>query len=286
MYSYVFTISYLQPVFCSYSMCLPYVFFSSSYVFYHPSVFCMYSSHICPVFLCIPVYSAHHLSSACILVCVWPYFCMSSYVFHLPSVFLGLPTLTGLPSKNKLRYTKRNIRRSQVAGFELKCILDMHLFCRPYLLPEPDQLEACIKPMLYIPMDLNIYNVEGACFTGKVQIQWIGQILDRPHQFALHSDGKYKLHHGKWILQSLGTHYLKWDNDQKCLTTSFVPLVYMFCAQHESAGSCRMLCDALLAVAEKYFPGKRLLPGATVSDHSDRFACCLRCLCCLVYTCL
>ena len=191
----------------------------------------------------------------------------------------------GLPSRYALSQRKKTFRRGEVRGVQVKCIFELEQYCYPLTYPEAHELESWTKQLMFIPMDLKKYGVEGACFTGKMQINWIGQILDRPHQFALHSDGKHKLHHGKWIMQTVGTHYLKWDNDRKCMSTSFVPLIYMFCAQHESCGSCRMLLDALVLVGKRYFPETEMLPGATVSDHSDRFVR-AACVCAMYLDCI
>ena len=58
-------------------------------------------------------------------------------------------------------------------------------------------------------------------------------------RFVLHVDGKYKLHHGKWILITLGTHMLKTVGTHSFqLCTTFVPLIYLMCLQHESNGEC------------------------------------------------
>ena len=48
---------------------------------------------------------------------------------------------------------------------------------------------------------------------------------------------------GDWILMSLGTHYLRWDPKNLTLSTSFAPLVYLMCKQHESLGAGLMLMD-------------------------------------------
>jgi hypothetical protein len=124
---------------------------------------------------------------------------------------------------------------------------------------------------LYVPMDNVTYGVEGACLTGRQQIQWVQQLLDMPHQFVLHIDGKHKLHHGGWILITVGTHTLRWDNHNKTLSTTFIPLVYLMCKQHESLGACLMILYALVAIVNKYFPGRKLEPGACISDHNDSF---------------
>lgn len=125
--------------------------------------------------------------------------------------------------------------------------------------------------LLYIPMDGIAFDTEGVCLTGRMQIHWMSQLLQMPKGFVLHTDGKHKLHHGEWILMSVGTHYLRWDEHHRTLSTSFAPLVYIMCKQHETIGSARMLLQALIAIVDKYFPGQALAPGAVMSDHSDAF---------------
>ena len=69
---------------------------------------------------------------------------------------------------------------------------------------------------------------------------------------------------------SLGTHYLRWDPKNLTLSTSFAPLVYLMCKQHESLGAGLILMDAANATSKKYF-GAELNPGACMSDHSDTY---------------
>ena len=126
-----------------------------------------------------------------------------------------------------------------------------------------------VGDLVYIEQQ-DTYGVEGVCLTGRQQVAWMGQLKHRDHQFVLHADGKHKLHHGEWILITLGTHIVRWDAHNLTLSTSFVPLVYLFCKQHESIGACRMLVDALNVTTVKYYGGT-LKPGATMSDHSDSF---------------
>ena len=83
--------------------------------------------------------------------------------------------------------------------------------------------------IMTIPLDAKDFSVSGECFIGPQQIKWIGQLGKIPFQFVLHVDGKYKLHHGKWILITLGVHILRWDAHHNRLVTSFVPLIYLFC---------------------------------------------------------
>ena len=55
-----------------------------------------------------------------------------------------------------------------------------------------------------------------------------------PNRFVLHIDGKHKLHHGKWMLVSIGTHDLRFDEESKKFSHSYRPLMYMFVKQQET----------------------------------------------------
>ena len=145
----------------------------------------------------------------------------------------------------------------------------------PQSFPSPfnhDHLTAASKlRMLYVPMDNLAFQVEGALLTGRMQLHWLKQLLAMPLGFVLHADGKHKLHHGGWILIALGTHQLRWDQHHLTLSKQFVPLVYLFCKQHESNGAALMVTQGVKALANKYFPESELQPGACMSDHSDAF---------------
>ena len=134
---------------------------------------------------------------------------------------------------------------------------------------------STLRRVINVPMDCARYDTEGMCFTGPMQVQWIGQLLQRPQQFVLHADGKHKLHHGRWVLMTLGTHYLRYDAERDQLSTSFAPLMYLMSKQVESGsevqlGSANMLIDALNVLAVQVF-GQEMKPGACVSDHCDAY---------------
>ena len=137
--------------------------------------------------------------------------------------------------------------------------------------PGVGQVVPSTARLLHVPIDALAFGVEGAVFTGRMQLHWLSQLVNMPHQFVLHMDGKHKLHHGGWLLTSLGTHHLRWDTHNLTLSTQFVPLVYMMSKQIESNGSALMLTKSLKAVAEQYFPDAPLLPGAAMADHCDAF---------------
>ena len=183
------------------------------------------------------------------------------------------------------------MKKAKVVQVQITCPLELKQFLLPLSMPAalsalalPPSSTAAIaasaahvlssssskfRQLIYIPMD-DVYQVEGACMTGPMQIHWMGQLMKLPRQFVLHADSKFKLHHGEWVLTTLGTHYLRWDAHNHTLSTSFVPLIYLMCKQHESAGAALMLMDALNVTTLKYFNGK-LVPGACMADHCDAF---------------
>ena len=55
--------------------------------------------------------------------------------------------------------------------------------------------------------------------------------------WALHGDGMHKLHYGKWLLLTFGTHCLRYDDRQGVYTHSFRPLIYLLTKDHESCAS-------------------------------------------------
>ena len=102
----------------------------------------------------------------------------------------------------------------------------------------------------------------------KQCVGWIGQLLSSTHAWALHGDGKHKLHIGRWILMTFGTHCLNWDREAKSYRHSFRPLVYLFSKNHESVSAGRLAMVALQLVAMHFF-GQRLESAVNISDRSD-----------------
>ena len=91
-----------------------------------------------------------------------------------------------------------------------------------------------------------------------------------PHRFVLHIDGKHKLHHGKWMLVSIGTHDLRFDEATKQLSHSYRPLVYMFVKQQETTESVKMLCEALDLMAYTRY-GVFLKPGTVNMERPQQW---------------
>jgi hypothetical protein len=87
----------------------------------------------------------------------------------------------------------------------------------------------------------------------KVSCGWMNQLINLKFSWALHGDGKHKLHHGRWVLLTFGTHCLNWDVDAKVYRHSFRPLVYLFSKQIESVASVRFAMVALQIIAVQLF---------------------------------
>ena len=177
---------------------------------------------------------------------------------------------------------QRKVKYAKVVkggNIQVQNMLEMGQLIQPLLMPPQvcDLVPAAagalgvpVRDILYIPMDAASFDVHGACFTGPMQIQWIGQLCGLDYCFVLHIDGKHKLHHGKWLLITLGTHSLNWNKHHNALGNTFNPLIYMFCKEHETLGSGQLICASLNKVALQYF-GKKLVPGAGCTDHCQSF---------------
>ena len=165
-----------------------------------------------------------------------------------------------MPTLPELQRRKRVLLRAKKGPTQIKLLVEMKHYLIPLTMPQSKNallqladngdgssinIVADLAPRcLYIPME-DKYGVEGACMTGPMQISWMAQLMNLPKKFVLHADSKFKLHHGEWILTTIGTHHLRWDGVHHCLSTSFVPLIYLICKQHESVGACTMLMEAL-----------------------------------------
>ena len=131
-----------------------------------------------------------------------------------------------------------------------------------------------VAKLYTVPMDYSEYpRTDAIALTGATQLKWISQLVHfKATRYMLHIDGKHKLHHGKWMLVSIGTHdiALREGKGRGGIVHSYRPLVYMFVRQQETAESVKFLCDALNWLAETYF-GEKLQPGCVAMDHSDGF---------------
>lgn len=123
---------------------------------------------------------------------------------------------TGVPKLRALGNYKSRQKKLKTCGVKMTNLLEVVQFFHQhakYTLPSSIstnfEAPASDGTTLYIPQNYTMYDVEGVAMTGRTQLGWIGQLSTMPRQFVLHADGKYKLHHDKWILMSVGTHHLR-----------------------------------------------------------------------------
>ena len=148
--------------------------------------------------------------------------------------------------------------------------------------PLPENLDELIGPegvlhgvtrdkKLYaIPVPYEKYpETDAICLTGLTELGWIFQLVNSTVRYSLHIDGKHKLHHGKWMLVTIGCHDLALDKDDRNeIVHSYRPLVYMFVKQQETTESVKLLCESVNFVAKTCFGADEgLLPGIVNMDH-------------------
>ena len=109
-----------------------------------------------------------------------------------------------------------------LGGVIVKHYSELQKWARDHELP---QTMEEIKPFTTyaVPFDCNQFKgVEAVVLTMHVQINWIGILLGLGFNFCLHMDGKYKLHHGDWMLITFGTHSIHLAKKDKGSTTPSV----------------------------------------------------------------
>ena len=164
------------------------------------------------------------------------------------------PASTGVPDLKAYEHFGRNLARAKhpaVKQFETRA--DLLTFMRTTGLP------ATVGEM----DDTSLYSVDSVAdiwtsfeepdgsktlaipLISKQCVGWIQQLLELTHAWALHGDGKHKLHIGRWILMTFGTHCLNWDEKAKTYRHSFRPLLYLFSKNHESVSAGRLAMVAI-----------------------------------------
>ena len=170
-----------------------------------------------------------------------------------------------MPELPSFQNFRRKVRRNREAGVILSDTHDLRQWAKERELPAKlDDVEPYV--VYSVPYDTSKFpDVEAVAFTMHVQISWIGILVRVSYYYVCHIDGKYKLHHGDWMLITFGTHSIHLD-DKGVLRHTFNPLVYLFMKQQESkAAVCVGLCCVDL-IARRYFD-KPFAPYAAVADH-------------------
>lgn len=158
---------------------------------------------------------------------------------------------------NNLAHYQQVAKRVRSLGKAAKIdtVVGMRQWAEAHQLPQ--SLEAVEEHKTYaIPMDYAAHHaVDSVVLTSGVQVGWILQLAANTRKWALHVDGKYKLHHGGWLLVTGGTHVpaLRMYADNRGLpgrsankvVHEFRPVVYMFTRHQESVPSILFLFKAM-----------------------------------------
>jgi len=174
---------------------------------------------------------------------------------------IPLHLCTGVPDLRGYQNYGRELSRSkQPARVEFETRADLLTYMRWHALPST--FDAMDDSSFYTVDGIadiwsDFVEPDGSCtlaiaLISKQCVAWIGQLVELSHAWALHGDGKHKLHIGSWILMTFGTHCLKWDLDSKGYRHAFRPLIYLFSKNHESVQSGRLAMVAMQIVSDAY----------------------------------
>ena len=112
-----------------------------------------------------------------------------------------------------------------IAGGMRGMLNDVHdLVCVAEDMKLPDSLSEVIHGKAYmVPMNMELlHSVQAVCFTGRTQIKWLLQLAETDFKYTMHIDGVHKLHHGEWILVTIGPHVLNRSADGTVRNTNMI----------------------------------------------------------------
>ena len=94
----------------------------------------------------------------------------------------------------------------------------------------PDSVDEMDPYSMYAPdIDWDSYpGVLALCLICQINVKWIGQLIQAIIRWALHGDGTHKIHIGRWVLMTFGTHVLVWDTVTKAITSSLCMLMLCY----------------------------------------------------------
>lgn len=174
-------------------------------------------------------------------------------------------SVSGVPTLACYQEAVKNLKKGKRAGVIVKHYSDMQKVAFRRALP---QTKEEIEPfrMYAVPFDGDQFkDVEAIVLTMHVQINWIGYLVNLGFNFPLHIDGKYKLHHGDWLLITFGTHSLRLAAKERTAHT-FRPLLYVFTKQQESTDVVWLGLVCCNFIAMRYFQ-KSFSPSVGIADH-------------------
>ena len=179
-------------------------------------------------------------------------------------------TRAGVPPLVKWQQYSRSVKKARKAGVTVESVQDMNLWAAQHYLPE-DWKD--VEPFVVYAVEYEGFDaVDAVVLTMREQMLWLEQCIKSRHKTMVHMDGKYKLHHGGWLLITFGCHCLRYDKKKGRVTHSFRPFVYMFVRQKESGPSIQLGLHCCNLICLRYFEGP-YEPGCGVADHGQGMDC-------------
>lgn len=173
----------------------------------------------------------------------------------------------GVSKLSVYQSAKKRLKQQGTAGVQLHTISDLLKWAWNHPLPESiDDVEPYVT--YAVPMDHERYReTDCVVLTMHTQIDWIRQLaLELAGKFTWHTDGKHKLHHGKWVLVTCGPHVVALSDKNSRIVHQYRPICYMFAKQIETAESIAVLYEACDLISLRYF-GVKLRPAIGCADH-------------------
>lgn len=163
----------------------------------------------------------------------------------------------GTPVLRQCQQFKKLHRAKDKGNAQITTVHDLRMWASQNHLPQIatscDDLEH--GKTYVVPLQWHLYpSTEGVVLVSKSGLEWLQQIVESGLNYAMHVDGKHKIHYGKWILVTMGVHSL--ENMFHCRTKcchSFRPVIHFFGKQHESEESMVMLLDGVSFCVQKLF---------------------------------
>ena len=124
---------------------------------------------------------------------------------------------TGVADLRAFKVYKRTFRKQQTAGIKVDCVNDLKNWAVTHKVPATfEEMDVTGETLYAVPHDWDAYPATvGVVLTGYKGMNWLRQLVQMKPHHVFHIDGKHKLHFGKWIVLTAGTHYLKWDGEEK-----------------------------------------------------------------------
>ena len=188
-------------------------------------------------------------------------------IVHVRYMFDTRPIhcITGVKKIESYQNAYKKLKVKNLAGVIVQHYSELQKWALAHKLPETKD-EIMPFELYAVPFDgTEFKDVEAVVLTMHVQINWIGILVHLEFYWCLHIDGKYKLHHGDWMLVTYGTHSIHSDKRNRIRHT-FRPLIYMFVKQQESTDCIFLGLTCLNFIAQRFFQ-KSFSPRVGVADH-------------------